>query len=157
QAISANSEGGHLTAAPRLIAEAQYHAVGSLLQSLGRLEQTGDKFFESLALVGQGPPSLLAAQLVTMSQICQQMQETAKNTAMLNIPAGIADPVFVEKTNVLPRKQRYEGVSLNDAGELEAWVQGTAKQTGDLFAERRRVAANIKAALSVPPPKPLSL
>ncbi|KAJ2601153.1 hypothetical protein GGF39_001394 [Coemansia sp. RSA 1721] len=158
QSAYPNGENGQVVAsAPQLVVEAQYHAVGSLLQGLGRLEQTGDKFFESLAMVGQGPPSLLAAQLVAMSQICQQMQDTTKNTAMLNIPVATADPVFIENADVLPRDKSYQSVSLGSAGELEAWVQETAKQTGDLFAERRRVAANVKAALSVPPPKPLSL
>ncbi|KAJ2180042.1 hypothetical protein GGH18_005439, partial [Coemansia sp. RSA 530] len=81
----------------------QLQGIGSLLQHLDRLENTGGKFFDSLAMVGQGPPSLLAAQLVSMSQLCQQMSLDAKNALLINVPVAAADPMFSETTAVLPR------------------------------------------------------
>ncbi|KAJ1724297.1 hypothetical protein LPJ53_001449 [Coemansia erecta] len=108
-------------------------------------------------MVGQGPPSLLAAQLVTMTQICQQMRDVAKGAAMQNAPIAKTDDMFAEQSNTLPRSEMHEQIRLANVAGLETWVQETVSQTSDLFAERRRVAANVKAALSVPPPKQLNL
>ncbi|KAJ1896838.1 hypothetical protein LPJ66_003749 [Kickxella alabastrina] len=140
-----------------MVVETQQQSINYLLQNLERLEQTGNTFFKSLEMVGQGPPSLLAAQLVAMSQICQQMRDNAQSTAMLNVPIARADPVFTEPADILPRSEADSHAGLASVPELEAWVQGTAMQTSELFVERRRLTANVQAALSVPPPKRLDL
>ncbi|KAJ2681367.1 hypothetical protein IWW39_006357 [Coemansia spiralis] len=131
--------------------ETQSHGVELLLQNLERLESTGGKLFESLALVGQGPPSLLAAQLVSMSQICQQMRDDARASSLLNVPVAMSDPTFSGPANALPRSQRAESAEFKANSDLDSWIQASAEQTGELFAERRRLAANAQAALSVPP------
>ncbi|KAJ1846531.1 hypothetical protein LPJ73_004507, partial [Coemansia sp. RSA 2703] len=93
-------------------------------------------------MVGQGPPSLLAAQLVTMTQICQQMCDVAKSAALQNVPVAKSDDVFSEQSNALPRSEIHEQAKLANVTELETWVQETVGQTSNLFAERQRVAAN---------------
>ncbi|KAJ2001845.1 hypothetical protein H4R26_003907 [Coemansia thaxteri] len=133
-----------------LAAETQSHGVDLLLQNLERLENTGDRLFDSLALVGQGPPSLLAAQLVSMTQVCQQMRDDASASSLLNVPIAMADPVFAEATATLPRSQSAGNPQLKDVSDLGAWIQQSSGQTSELFAERRRLAANAQAALSVP-------
>ncbi|KAJ2211510.1 hypothetical protein EV180_002825 [Coemansia sp. RSA 518] len=140
-----------------LILDMQLQGIGSLLQHLDRLENTGGKFFDSLAMVGQGPPSLLAAQLVSMSQLCQQMSLDAKNALLINVPVSAADPMFSETTAVLPRSGDGTQAEIRSDAELDAWVHSTAAQTGGLFAERRRIASNVQAALSVPSSKQLAL
>ncbi|KAJ2863793.1 hypothetical protein GGI22_001868 [Coemansia erecta] len=102
-------------------------------------------------MVGQGPPSLLAAQLVSMSQTCQQMDADAKNTSLLNVPIAVPDLGLSESAATLPRSgEEQVNVELKDTMALDEWVQQTAKQTGLLFAERQRLSANVQAALSVP-------
>ncbi|KAJ2755681.1 hypothetical protein GGI19_001475 [Coemansia pectinata] len=133
-----------------LVTETQSHGVELLLQNLERLENTGDKLFESLALVGQGPPSLLAAQLVSMSQICQQMRDDAQASSLLNVPVAMSDPAFSGPANALPRSQRVANTEFKTNSDLGAWIQSSAGQTSELFIERRRLAANAQAALSVP-------
>ncbi|KAJ2337439.1 hypothetical protein GGI00_000236 [Coemansia sp. RSA 2681] len=133
------------------VAETQSNGIDFLLQNLERLENTGDRLFESLALVGQGPPSLLAAQLVSMSQICQQMRDDARASSLLNVPVAMADTAFSEPATALPRSQRIGNVEFADSSDLDAWIRASAGQTSELFAERRRLAANAQAALSVPP------
>ncbi|KAJ1800058.1 hypothetical protein LPJ59_001379 [Coemansia sp. RSA 2399] len=136
----------------------QHQGIDSLLQNLDRLEHTADKFFGSLAMVGQGPPSLLAAQLVSMAQTCQQMDTDANTTSLLNVPTAVTDPGVIESTATLPRSGAEQAnVELKDTVALDEWVQQTAKQTGSLFAERQRLAANVQAALSVPHSKRLDL
>ncbi|KAJ2304520.1 hypothetical protein IWW55_002385 [Coemansia sp. RSA 2706] len=108
-------------------------------------------------MVGQGPPSLLAAQLVNMSQLCQQMDQDAKRLLLVNVPVAMADPAFSEPTTGLPRSGTGTQATLTSEIELDAWVRHTASQTSELFAERRRVAANVQAVLSVPPSKHLAL
>ncbi|KAJ2453446.1 hypothetical protein EV183_002199 [Coemansia sp. RSA 2336] len=135
----------------------QYHGVLSLLQTLERLENAGDKFFDSLAMVGRGPPSLLAAQLVNMSQLCQQMNHDASSTLLANVPVALPDSAAVSDSTVLPRSGSGAQADLKSDADLDAWVHSTAVQTSKLFAERRRIAANVRAALSVPPSKQLSL
>ncbi|KAJ1995452.1 hypothetical protein GGI25_002433 [Coemansia spiralis] len=136
----------------------QQQGIDSLLQNLERLEHTADKFFDSLAMVGQGPPSLLAAQLVSMTQTCQQMSNDAKTASLLNVPVSTADPVFTENAAILPRYGTGEHKTVfESANSLEDWVQQTTKQTEVLFAERLRLTANVQAALSVPPSKHLDL
>ncbi|KAJ2023143.1 hypothetical protein GGI08_008623 [Coemansia sp. S2] len=133
-----------------LVTETQSHGVELLLQNLERLENTGDKLFESLALVGQGPPSLLAAQLVSMSQICQQMRDDAQTSSLQNVPVAMSDPTFSGPANALPRSQRVTNTEFKTNSDLGAWIQDSAGQTSELFIERRRLAANAQAALSVP-------
>ncbi|KAJ2777435.1 hypothetical protein H4R18_005159 [Coemansia javaensis] len=142
--------GGH-------VVDMQQRGVESLLQSLERLESAGSKFFDSLAMVGQGPPSLLAAQLVSMAQLCQQMHRDAEGALLLSVPVAAADPVFLATATALPRVTPGAYAAVRSGEELDAWVQRTAAQTGVLFAERRRIAANVQAPLSVPPPEQLSL
>ncbi|KAJ1742730.1 hypothetical protein LPJ78_002362 [Coemansia sp. RSA 989] len=137
--------------------DTQYHGVTSLLQTLERLENAGDKFFDSLAMVGQGPPSLLAAQLVNMSQLCQQMNHDASSALLGNVPVALPDPVIASNSTVLPRSGSGTQADLKSDADLDAWVHSTAAQTSKLFAERRRIAANVQAALSVPPSKQLAL
>ncbi|KAJ2844754.1 N-acetyl-glucosamine-6-phosphate deacetylase [Coemansia brasiliensis] len=143
--------GGHF------LVDMQYHGIKSLLQILERLENAGDKFFDSLAMVGQGPPSLLAAQLVNMSQLCQQMNHDATNALLVNVPVASPDPAIVSDSAVLPRSGAGAQAELKSDSDLNAWVHSTTAQTSKLFAERRRIAANIQAALSVPPSKQLTL
>ncbi|KAJ2613656.1 hypothetical protein H4S08_002090 [Coemansia sp. RSA 1365] len=128
-----------------------------LLRHLDQLEGAGSKFFDILAMIGQGPPSLLASQLVTMNQLCEQMNNDAKAAILLNVPVSISDPVFSETTPELLRMGGSTQATFKDAAELGSWVQETASQTSALFSERRRVAGNVQAALSVPPPKQLKL
>ncbi|PIA12789.1 hypothetical protein COEREDRAFT_90059 [Coemansia reversa NRRL 1564] len=128
-----------------------------LLQHLDQLEGAGSKFFDILAMVGQGPPSLLASQLVTMNQMCEKMNNDAKAALLLNVPVSICDPVFSETAPELPRTGGSTQAAFKDAAELGSWIQETASQTSALFSERRRVAGNVQAALSVPPPKQLKL
>ncbi|KAJ2799974.1 hypothetical protein H4R20_004233 [Coemansia guatemalensis] len=135
----------------------QKQGAESLLQNLNRLESAGSKFFDTLAMVGQGPPSLLASQLVNMSQICQQMNNDARGGLLLNVPISMSDPVFSETAPELPRTGAETQATFKDAAELGSWIQETTAQTSTLFSERRRVAGNVQAALSVPPPKPLNL
>ncbi|KAJ2242467.1 hypothetical protein GGI13_006949 [Coemansia sp. RSA 455] len=133
-----------------LVTEAQSHGVELLLQNLERLENTGDKLFESLALVGQGPPSLLAAQLVSMSQICQQMRDDTKTSSLQNVPVAMSDPTFSGPSNALPRSQRVTNTEFMTNSDLGAWIQDSVGQTSELFIEHMRLAANAQAALSVP-------
>ncbi|KAJ1735342.1 hypothetical protein LPJ61_000590 [Coemansia biformis] len=137
--------------------DAQQHGVGVLLQSIERLEAAGDKFFDSLAMVGQGPPSLLAAQLVSMSQLCHQMHSDAEGALLLSVPVAMADPVFVAAPAALLRSEAGVHAALASSADLDSWAQDTATQTSQLFAERGRIAANVQAPLSVPPPRQLSL
>ncbi|KAJ2087656.1 hypothetical protein EV179_004540 [Coemansia sp. RSA 487] len=109
-------------------------------------------------MVGQGPPSLLAAQLVSMSQTCQQMDSDAKATSLLNVATAATDPVLGESAATLPRSGADQpNIELNDTRSLDEWVQQIAKQIGLLFTERRRLTANVQAALSVPRSKRLDL
>ncbi|KAJ2906116.1 hypothetical protein GGI21_004077, partial [Coemansia aciculifera] len=133
------------------VADTQSSGIDLLLQNLDRLENTGDKLFESLAMVGQGPPSLLAAQLVSMSQICQQMSDDARAGSLSSVIVAMADPAFSRPTTALPRSQRLENIEFKDSSDLDAWIRASTGQTSELFAERRRLAANAQAALSVPP------
>ncbi|KAJ2542897.1 hypothetical protein EV175_006021 [Coemansia sp. RSA 1933] len=140
------------------VVDMQHRGIDSLLQNLDRLEYTADKFFDSLAMVGQGPPSLLAAQLVSMSQTCQQMDFDATSTALLNIPTTVMGLDLSESAATLPRSEADQpNVELKDTRGLDEWAQQTARQTGSLFSERRRLAANVQAALSVPGSKRLDL
>ncbi|KAJ1931075.1 hypothetical protein EC988_009909 [Linderina pennispora] len=92
-----------------------------------------------------------------MSQACQQMAEDAQAAALLNVPSGPASEVFAQPACVLPRSGTGAQRVLGDAQALETWVAETGRQTSELFAERRRLTANVQAALSVPPPKQLEL
>ncbi|KAJ2611111.1 hypothetical protein EV177_003647 [Coemansia sp. RSA 1804] len=141
-----------------LTVDIQSQGIGFLLQNLDRLEHTADKFFDSLAMVGQGPPSLLSAQLVSMSQTCQQMDNDAAAASLLNIPTTAADPNFCEPVTTIPRSDAASlNLELKDTEALDEWVQQTVKETGSLFTERRRLTANIQAALSAPQSKRLDL
>ncbi|KAJ2159427.1 hypothetical protein GGF46_003026 [Coemansia sp. RSA 552] len=135
--------------------DVQHQNIDALLQCLERLEGAGSKFFDSLAMVGQGPPSLLAAQLVSLSQLCKQMSKGAESALLLNVPVAAADPVFSEASTALSRVGTGTQAEFGDSAALGAWAQETATQSSTLFAERRRIAANAQAGLSVPPPKQL--
>ncbi|KAJ2707787.1 hypothetical protein H4R19_004871 [Coemansia spiralis] len=139
------------------VVDAQRQGVNVLLQSVERLEAAGDKFFGSLALVGQGPPSLLAAQLAGMAQLCYQVQHDAHGALLLSVPVAAADTAFLAAPAALPRSEGGAPPALASTADLDSWMHGTAAQTGSLFAERTRIAANVQAPLSVPPSKALSL